>query len=76
MSEHRIPLHYRTVLLRLRVDGVLERFTPSTEIAPVAENGQFQRFQSNVARMLFVPMAIERLNVDMIKTDTHRDRQF
>jgi hypothetical protein len=47
----------------LSVAGVLERFTPSAGITTVAENEQFQRFQGNVARISFVPTAIEPLDV-------------
>ena len=62
------------VLLRLSIDGVLERFTLSVEIATVAEKEQFHRFQSNVARMSSLPLEIAHLNVYTLKTDRRRCR--
>jgi hypothetical protein len=63
-----------SVLLRLRRDGVFKRFTHSAEIDTIAENGQFQRFRNNVARMALIPMAIEHLNVHTLITDRLRCR--
>ena len=57
-----------SVLLRLSVDDVSEQFPPSAEIATVAEKEQFQCFRSNVARMVFISLGIEHLNVYMLKT--------